>query len=99
MYDKEKWLRAADFHGHQCPGLAIGYKAVEAALAKRPAGAAQDEEIVCVTENDTCAADAVQALRRLQRWVRANGTAIKAPRHILFNAQMAASQLKGAKSS
>ena len=62
MYDKEKWLRAADFHGHQCPGLAIGYKAVEAALAKRPAGAAQDEEIVCVTENDTCAADAVQAL-------------------------------------
>ena len=62
MYDKEKWLRAADFHGHQCPGLAIGYKAVEAALAKRPTGAAQDEEIVCVTENDTCAADAVQAL-------------------------------------
>ena len=40
MYDKEKWLRAADFHGHQCPGLAIGYKAVEAALAKRPTGAA-----------------------------------------------------------
>ena len=62
MYDKEKWLRAAEFHGHQCPGLAIGFKAVEAALTKRPAGAAKDEEIVCVTENDTCAADAVQAL-------------------------------------
>ena len=62
MYDKEKWLHAVDFHGHQCPGLAIGYKAVEAACAHCPEGAAKDEEIVCVTENDTCAADAVQAL-------------------------------------
>ena len=35
MYDKEKWLRAADFHGHQCPGLAIGYKAVEAPVPER----------------------------------------------------------------
>ena len=35
MYDKEKWLRAAEFHGHQCPGLAIGFKAVEAALTPR----------------------------------------------------------------
>lgn len=42
---------------------------------------------------------AIGALRRLQRWVRANGTAVKAPRHILFNAGMAANQLKSAKSS
>ena len=62
MYDKEKWLRAAEFHGHQCPGLAIGFKAVEAALTKRPAGAAQDEEIVCVTENDACGVDAIQVM-------------------------------------
>lgn len=62
MYDEKKWNRAAEFHGHKCPGLAIGFKAVEAVAAHRPAAAAKDEEIVCVTENDSCAADAVQAL-------------------------------------
>lgn len=62
MYDEQKWKKAAAFHGHECPGLAIGFKAVEAALSHRPAGSAKDEEIVCVTENDTCAADAVQSL-------------------------------------
>lgn len=62
MYDEQKWRRAADFHGHECPGLAIGFKAVETALTRCPESAAKDEEIVCVAENDTCAADAVQAL-------------------------------------
>lgn len=62
MYDKEKWEKAAAFHGHKCPGLAIGFKTVEALMAHIPTGAASDEQIVCITENDTCAVDAVQAL-------------------------------------
>lgn len=64
MYDREKWRKAVEFHGHECPGLAIGFKAVQALAEHFPAGAAQDEELVCVTENDTCAVDAVQSLLR-----------------------------------
>jgi formylmethanofuran dehydrogenase subunit E len=50
------------FHGHECPGLAIGVKACEAAAEKMGIGVSDDEEIVCVTENDACGVDAIQAL-------------------------------------
>lgn len=62
MYDVQKWEKAADFHGHKCPGLAIGFKTVEALMGHIPTGAASDEQIVCITENDTCAVDAIQSL-------------------------------------
>ena len=52
------------FHGHECPGLAIGYRAVE--IAKEILGDVFsplcDEEVVCVSENDACGVDAVQWL-------------------------------------
>lgn len=60
--NKERWERAVAFHGHQCPGLAIGFKACEAAIEKMAIGTSEDEEIVCVTENNACGVDAVQAL-------------------------------------
>jgi formylmethanofuran dehydrogenase subunit E len=50
------------FHGHICPGSAIGYKAVEAGLNELKSGISQHEEIVAVVENDSCAVDAVQVL-------------------------------------
>ena len=52
--------RAVDFHGHKCPGLALGLRAAGWVL-ENP-GSALDEEIVCVTETDMCAVDAIQAL-------------------------------------
>jgi len=58
----DAWRRAVDFHGHECPGLAIGVRVVEAARVKMGITFAQDEEIVCVTENDACGVDAVQVL-------------------------------------
>lgn len=66
MYDSEAWRKAAAFHGHQCPGLAIGFKACEGAIAELGLDDSNlpsvDEEIVCITENDACGVDAVQAL-------------------------------------
>ena len=56
------WEKAVQFHGHSCPGLAIGFKAVEAAKEKMGIHFSTDEEIVCVTENDACGIDAVQVL-------------------------------------
>lgn len=66
MLDLKYWDDVVEFHGHKCPGLAIGFKAVEGAIAelglKENDFAAIDEEIVCVTENDACGVDAVQRL-------------------------------------
>jgi len=53
--------RTAAFHGHMCPGLAIGIRAAEVAL--REIGPhAHDEEIVAVVETDMCGVDAIQFL-------------------------------------
>lgn len=47
------------FHGHLCPGLAIGYRVAK--IAEDHFGSrSQDEEIVAIVENKSCAVDAVQ---------------------------------------
>jgi len=48
------------FHGHSCPGLAIGIRAAELALEE--IGKASDEEMVAVVETDMCGVDAIQYL-------------------------------------
>lgn len=48
------------FHGHRCPGLAIGYRMTRAALAALGVERASDEELVAIVENDACGVDAVQ---------------------------------------
>ena len=47
------------FHGHLCPGLAIGIRAAELALQEMQERAG-DEELVAVVENDNCSVDAIQ---------------------------------------
>ncbi len=56
------WKQAVTFHGHECPGLAIGVKASEAAIDRLGLTFSPDEEIVCVTENDACGVDAIQSI-------------------------------------
>ena len=51
---------AMQFHGHLCPGLALGYRVAKAALRELGADRPRDEELVAVVENDSCAADAIQ---------------------------------------
>src|SRR5512136_2011081 len=48
------------FHGHLCPGLALGYRVAKAALRELDAERSGDEELVAVVENDSCAVDAIQ---------------------------------------
>jgi len=52
--------QTTSFHGHWCPGLAIGIRAAEWALKEM--GRAPDEEIVAVVETDMCGVDALQYL-------------------------------------
>jgi formylmethanofuran dehydrogenase subunit E len=49
------------FHGHSCPGLALGYRVALRALREflRRSG---DEEVVAVVENNSCAVDAIQLM-------------------------------------
>ncbi len=53
---------AARFHGHVCPGLAIGYRVATTAMELLGVARPHDEELVAVVENDTCAVDAVQVV-------------------------------------
>jgi len=48
------------FHGHSCPGLAIGIRAAEIALREMPG--VDQANLVCVTETDMCGVDAIQFL-------------------------------------
>ena len=51
-----------DFHGHVCPGSALGYQAAKAGLKELSGERSQDEEIITIVENDSCAVDAIQVL-------------------------------------
>ena len=50
---------AVKFHGHACPGLAIGYRVATLALQEMGLRA-RDEELVAIVENNSCAVDAIQ---------------------------------------
>lgn len=50
----------AKFHGHLCPGLAIGYRAAGAAVEALNLTRSKDEELVAIVENDACGVDALQ---------------------------------------
>lgn len=61
MIDEQTLERVVEFHGHMCPGLAMGVQAAQIAL--REVGAhAKDEEVVAVVETDMCGVDAIQFL-------------------------------------
>ncbi|MBR6444042.1 MAG: TraR/DksA C4-type zinc finger protein [Firmicutes bacterium] len=69
MINEEKlWKKAVAFHGHECGGLMIGFKASLYAMEllglsfNEDGVVSEDEELVCISENDACGVDAVQAI-------------------------------------
>jgi formylmethanofuran dehydrogenase subunit E len=62
VMESEDFKRCECFHGHVCPGLAIGYQASKAALGWLEENRAVDEEIVVIVENDACCVDAIQVM-------------------------------------
>lgn len=60
--EKTPWEKVQEFHGHVCPGLAIGFKAATLALEKLEVSRSVDEEMLAIVENDACGVDAVQVL-------------------------------------
>ena len=49
------------FHGHSCPGLALGYRIALCCLREFNVRA-DDEELVAIVENNSCSVDAVQVM-------------------------------------
>ncbi|MCL6478346.1 MAG: TraR/DksA C4-type zinc finger protein [Peptococcaceae bacterium] len=60
--EKTPWEKVCEFHGHVCPGLAIGFRAATLALEKLGVSRSVDEELVAMVENNACGVDAVQVL-------------------------------------
>ncbi|WP_136798158.1 MULTISPECIES: FmdE family protein [Desulfosediminicola] len=60
IFSKETIEGLIAFHGHSCPGLAIGIRAAE--YAKRELPKADSASLICVTETDMCGVDAIQFL-------------------------------------
>lgn len=62
MEEKLLWEKAVAFHGHECGGLTIGFRASLYAAKLLGLTFSKDERLVCIAENDACGVDAVQAL-------------------------------------
>lgn len=61
METKDLMEKAVNFHGHSCPGLAIGVL-VSKYILDQGNDFSIDEELVAMVENDNCSVDAIQAL-------------------------------------
>ena len=60
--EQKLWKKCVDFHGHECGGLTIGFKAALYAKRLLDISFSEDEDLVCIAENDACGIDAVQVL-------------------------------------
>ena len=61
IMESADFKRCAQFHGHVCPGLAIGYRAGRQ-LSWLQESRSPDEEIVTTVETNACGTDAIQVL-------------------------------------
>ena len=58
----EDLKKCIEFHGHLCPGLIYGYMVAKTAMDLLKLNRSRDEEVVAISENDSCAVDALQIL-------------------------------------
>lgn len=60
--EQNLWEKCVAFHGHECGGLTIGYKAALYAIELLELNFSEDEQVVCISENDACGVDAIQVI-------------------------------------
>ena len=58
----DEFKRCTDFHGHVCPGIAIGFRAAQVLMERLGVRKSPDEELVAVVETDACGCDAIQVM-------------------------------------
>jgi len=62
VFSNRDFARCVQFHGHRCPGLAIGFQAAKTLMKRLGVRKAPDEELLAIVETDACGADAIQVM-------------------------------------
>jgi len=62
IFSNSDFARCVQFHGHTCPGLAIGFQAAMTLMKRLDVRRAPDEELIAIVETDACGADAIQVM-------------------------------------
>ena len=62
ILSNEELTKCVEFHGHMCPGLAIGFQAARTLMERLGVRKAPDEELLAIVETDACGADAIQVM-------------------------------------
>jgi len=62
IFSNSDFARCVQFHGHTCPGLAIGFQAAMTLMKRLDVKKAPDEELLAIVETDACGADAIQVM-------------------------------------
>ncbi len=62
IFSNSDFARCVQFHGHTCPGLAIGFQAAMILMKRLDVKKALDEELLAIVETDACGADAIQVM-------------------------------------
>lgn len=60
--NEELWAQCVAYHGHHCPGLAIGVRASLEIIKALPIDFEGSDAIVCVSENESCSVDGIRAV-------------------------------------
>ena len=62
MINNELWKKCAEHHGHECPGLTIGYRAALYAAELLGIEPSPEAGAVCLAESNKCPTDAMRAI-------------------------------------
>ena len=62
IFSSRAFTACVQFHGHTCPGLAIGFQAAMTLMKRLDVKKAPDEELLAIVETDACGADAIQVM-------------------------------------
>jgi formylmethanofuran dehydrogenase subunit E len=60
--NQQLWKESIEFHGHECPGLAIGFRACEIAREHLEIPEDGELDVACISETEKCPVDAVRFL-------------------------------------
>lgn len=58
--EQDLWEKSIEYHGHECPGLAIGFRACEIAREQLEIPDHGELQVACVSETENCPVDAVR---------------------------------------
>ncbi|MGI1657796.1 MAG: formylmethanofuran dehydrogenase subunit E family protein [Desulfitobacterium sp.] len=62
--EKTPWELVIDFHGHTCPGIALGYRVAQLAQREMGIRPTPDSEVLVKAYTQSCAVDAMQVLNK-----------------------------------